>query len=126
MEDYVARACQIACLTQEQIERLHKAEDRCRYAIPNWNIQEMFALPEIKERLCLSDDPESQASHIRKIKSEIDVMRLTVTDHGFPTPANMDAMHSFDWQIFHQKESLPFMGSPGRGGGRKKSLAESV
>jgi hypothetical protein len=125
VETYVARAYQVGCMTREQIERIHTVENRCRYVLPNWNIQQMINLPEIKDRFCLPDDDMAMANHGRKLKSEIDVLKLTATDYGFPTAGNVDAMHSFDWAIYAKKDVLPFMNAGGFRG-KKGRLEETV
>ena len=63
MRDHVQRAMQISTLELDQLSKVHEIENRLRYLLPNWEIQERFGLPTLKDRYGILDDQENQTNH---------------------------------------------------------------
>ena len=124
MDDYVARAFQIACLNENDVQRIHAVEARTNELLTNWNIQEMLGVGSIKDKFNIPEDAELQSRHARRVKAEIDGGSYTKGMLGFPSASNLPAMHDYDYEIYRTKDTLPFefTGRSGRG----KSLAESI
>ena len=103
IKDYVNRAMMISILDQEQIDKLHEVEKAKGYLIPNWNIQKIFSLPEIKDRYSIPDDSEIQIGHNKRIELELERLTLRATD---PYNEKMEWWHMFDWNVFHAKDQI--------------------
>lgn len=69
MDFYVSRAMQISCLEIGQINDLHDIERGRGSCLANWNIQNIFNLPTIKERWCISDDGAAQEGHANRVRT---------------------------------------------------------
>lgn len=131
---FVHRAMQIACMTDQQISDIHQIENKRGYAIPNWNIQELFGLPEIKTHVDLPDDPAALSSHVSRIKYDLLLQKIADVQEGAKpwesiATGNIENTHKFDWNVYNAKESKQinflYQGSTGkkRGGLRSRILS---
>ena len=97
MKSYVARAIQISCLTQDQLDRLHERERLCKFLIPNWNIQDLFNLGTLKDKYNHPSEYELLLQHGARIEKEL-------KDKGFLKVGSyhedsMDWMHAVDKKV---------------------------
>ena len=110
MDYYVARAMQVAYMSQDDIRALHAHEDKRGYCLNPFDIQHLFGIASIKETWMIPDDDnEAQVSHSARVKSAIDRLGLTRTDYGFPGQINTDATHAFDWAVSKNTGNVDFV-----------------
>lgn len=93
---------QIAGMEQDQIEALQKIERERGYLMPNWNIQQLFHIPTVKEKWGIPDKEDLLFVHHQRIEKEIARLELTkAVDFGSEGFEVMAWTHSFDWAIFN-------------------------
>jgi len=121
IKDYLARAMMVSMLEADQLKKVQLREKVWRHLIANWNIQELFGLPSIRERYGIPDEPEAQISHNQRIEFEIERLNLRNTE---PYDERLDWFHMFDWNIFHSKGNIVWSYSGPKGRGNIKHLLE--
>lgn len=131
MDFQVARALQVAMLTESQLNDLHHAERNRGFCLPNWNIQEILKLESIKDHYSIPvDDDNAQMQHNRRVKAQIDEKKLWATGHSeYISELNLDATHSFDWAVWRRRGELDFVyqgGNSPSGGGRGRRLKDMI
>lgn len=104
MKSTTARAIQIAALERDQLDTLHTIEKRCGHILPNWNIQEIFHLPNLKDKWKIPDDEISQKNHNDRIEMEIASKRLFFTPEE--PQDKVDFWHSFDWNVTSRRNEI--------------------
>lgn len=115
IKNWVARSMQISCIEElEILMKLHATEIRLGYILPNWNVQTLLNLPDIKTiHQIPEDDNESQERHQRRIESDIDAQGLKVKSDD----ENLEWTHNQDWMIFRNKGKIVWEYSGGKLGG---------
>jgi len=107
MEFYIARATQVAAMDQNQVEKLHKRETGSGYCLTNSDIQTLFSLPATKEHWGIPEDTGLRANHTARIKKEIRDMGILKTEpNDLVQAGNLEAVHSFDWAVFHSNKQV--------------------
>lgn len=110
MKDFVARAMQVACLDQYQLEKLHKAEQTKGYCFPNWNIQRLFGLKSIKDCLGIPIDEGTHLAHAQRLENELLDAGYTKIEMT-PETMIMDAWrwtHAFDLVVQRNPKGIDF------------------
>jgi hypothetical protein len=116
MDNWLARAMQVACLEREQIEKVQTLEMVAFHIIPNWNIQNILKIPSIKDRCGIPDSEDGQGRHAARVKKDL-------TAKGWKGPGeitDIGEMHEFDWTVFNNAGQIVWDHS----GGRKSLLAQ--
>ncbi len=119
MKDFVARAMQIICLTESQIQDLHQIEEKRNYCLPNWNIQQYFKIDPIKNALGIPPDEQAQALHAQHIENDLiknSYTKVSISDEDLLL-ATYKWNHSFDWMVYKnlKKINFHFQGAQSRG-----------
>jgi len=125
MEFYSSRAMQVAYLEHDQLERLHQKEKSIGYCLPNWNIQSLLGIGNIKDQFGIPDDDNAQARHKERVESEIRNAKLfkMAEGDGLVYATNLEKTHAFDWAVFNNLNKVDFYY---RGGKRRKSLEDAA
>src|SRR3990167_7485827 len=107
MKAWADRAMQISILNEDQIKRLHDLETICGFAIPNWNIQEIFNISTIKETHDIPFDEELLRLHLERIQKEIRLTKL-LPENGY----GLAWVHALDSEIAESgfKITWPYAG----------------
>lgn len=110
MDFYVARAVQIAALDPTMLEDLHEKEKIHGMCMMNWEIQERFGLPKLKEHWGIpADDLTGQAAYMSRVKEKIRQLKLWKTEaEGFPSEGDLEATHAYDWTILNRAQEVDF------------------
>jgi hypothetical protein len=108
MKNYVARALQISIMSKDQIESLHSMENSIGYLLPNWNIQQLYSLPTIKESYQIPEKEEVFNIHGSRIESELKNKGLIAVETSDATQLNSDVSwtNSFDWNVHNKKSEI--------------------
>jgi hypothetical protein len=114
MKGFVARTQLVSYLTREQLEKVQAREKIRGYIIPNWNIQEVFGLPTIKEKYGLPDDNEALARNNTRIEAELKNKGFMSTGEYYE--GNLEWMHAFDWNVFNRSGEIIWESTGGRHG----------
>jgi len=124
LDFYTGRAMQMKYLTENQIKRIQTTERRCGYPLPNWNIQSLLGVPEIKTQYGIpEDDLGAQGKHTARIRSEIEQAGLRkMVESGSASLSDLDDAHSYDWAVFHD-DSVQYHY---QGRGKKVSLESEL
>lgn len=104
MKNFVARAMQVSFLTEDQLERLHKVERGTGYLIPNWNLQNIFDLPMIRERYNLPVDNELLAQHNTRIEHELKSKGFL--NVGSYLEDSLEWTHAFDKNVIRRSGEI--------------------
>lgn len=118
MKNYVVRSLQVSMLEKSQLESLHRIESLRGYLLPNWNIQELFSTPTIKEMYQLPEKEEVFNIHGLRIENELKTKGFLNVDTSDASQDNTDVlwMHSFDWNVLNNKSRIVWdFSSYGRG-----------
>lgn len=120
IKDYVARAMQVSMLEQDQLERIHLIENAAHFILPNWNIQSLFDLPEIKDRYDIPEADDQQINHHRRIEKELTDKKLIQTGKFYEDKIEMT--HAQDWNVWNAKDQILW----DYAGSRKTNLKEML
>jgi len=104
IKEMTSRAMMISMLEQYQLEKIHEMEKTKGHLIANWNIQEIFGLPEIKYRYEIPDDVEKQISHNYRIDKDME--RLGFEKTGTYYNERLDMIHAQDWNTLNRKSEI--------------------
>ena len=122
----ISRAMQVACLEEDQLERLHKLENRVNYCIPNWNIQTLFNIPSIKDEHEITNDPHLQEKHTMRIKKALMALDLIGEYDIAPSlELGLEPIHDMDKNILSNKAKVIWEYSPSAGGKLSGKLKDS-
>ena len=110
MDFYIARAMQIATLTDDyQVNSLHDIEKKINRGLNPHDIQRIFSLPELKHFYGIPDDPAGQRRHSERIRNELISRKITKTESGeLITQTDVDPLHQFDWAVFRSRDEVDF------------------
>lgn len=108
MKRWLARAMQVSCLEETQLKKLQELEKKRNYLIANWNIQTLFSLPSLKEKLHFPGNEETNIAYCHSLEQEIIQKGWLERETWQADFSDIERMHSFDWLIFHNKSQLFF------------------
>ena len=116
---FIYRAMQIARLEMDQINHLHEIEKKRGYLLPNWNIQDLFHIPTLKESCGLPDEHETLSKHNRRIES--DIKRSGIIAENIKGETELHAWHLYDLAVYNSKDNILWEYS-----GKSRRLADSL
>lgn len=111
MKTEIARAMQVACLTRDELEKVHARERVRGYLIPNWNIQKVLKIRTIKEIMCIPDNPEALASHRERIENELysnEYLKVALDNKGNMVQQDVPWQHSVDFMVLNNPKKINF------------------
>lgn len=98
----VKRCIQISALDAYQLGRLHEIEQKTNYLIPNWNIQEIFKLDDLKYSYNVNTDSCSEYCRIiEKQLREKGIDKMVEPSDGW-----LNYCHALDWAIINNKNEI--------------------
>lgn len=99
--DTIIRCIQVSNLNIYQLQRLHEIESKTKYLLPNWNIQEIFGLSDLKHTYGINSD-ECQ-EYIKGIERQL----VSIGIEKMAEPGEyLDYRHALDWAILNNKERI--------------------
>lgn len=102
IKGHVARAMQVSYLTEPQLRALQEREKMRGYAIPNWNIQDLFHIDSIKDKYGIPNDDEAQLKHQTRVEKEMWDHKMFMVEDREST--ELEYIHQLDWNVFHKKD----------------------
>ena len=107
MEYYIVRAMMIGMLQEEEVKKLQEKENKINRALLPNELRNCFQTKEVKEYYGIPDDDEDQVKHSNRIGDTIRIGGyLKTLSPGRVCMINLDALHEFDWAIYHKLDEL--------------------